>query len=151
MAELTIYEGKQALAERSGENYKVICPLNQCSVELERGTDFDVIPGTKQPTLLKSGAEKVVSAYGLFVHYSIESKIEELNAIETDKGFKPVFFYNVRCDLVKVANNGTEYVFSSGFGSANTCEKRKEPWFRRLCPSAVCPLCSARTSRTRPS
>lgn len=131
MAELMVYEGRQALAERSNENYKVTCPLDGNSVILERGTDFDVIPGTKQPSLLKSGAEKIVSAYGLFVHYSIESKIEELNAIETDKGFKPLFFYNVRCDLVKVANNGTEYVFSTGYGSANTSEKRNgwnSPW-----------------------
>lgn len=125
MAEaLTIYEGRQALAERSGENYKVICPYDNGAVTLERGTDFDVIPGTKQPSLLKSGAEKIVSVYGLLVRFSIESKIEGLNAIETEKGFKPFFFYNVRCDLIKIANDGTEYVFTSGYGSANTSEKR---------------------------
>ena len=128
MAELTIYEGRQALAERSGENYKVICPYDKGAVTLERGTDFDVIPGTKQPSLLKSGAEKIVSVYGLLVRYSIESKIEnEEYEYEDNKGElhkKRLFFYNVRCDLIKIANDGTEYLFTSGFGSANTSEKR---------------------------
>ena len=125
MAEaLKIYEGKQALAETSGENYIVRSPFDNGSVELKREVDFDVIPGTKSPSLLKPGAEKIVSVYGLLVHYAIESRIEELNAIETKDGFKPLFFYNVRCDLIKIANDGTEYLFASGFGSANTSEKR---------------------------
>jgi len=131
MAELVVYEGFQALAEKKADNYVVTSPLTNNSVELERGVDFDVIPGTKQPSLLKSGAEKIVSAYGLLVHYSLESKLEEPNAEmtiikdgEERTVHKSFFFYNVKCELVKVANNGTEYVFSSGYGSANTSEKR---------------------------
>ena len=114
MAEaLKIYEGKQALAETSGENYIVRSPFDNGSVELKREVDFDVIPGTKSPSLLKPGAEKIVSVYGLLVHYAIESKIEELNAIETKDGVKPLFFYNVRCALIKIANDGTEYLLFS--------------------------------------
>lgn len=132
MAEaLKIYEGKQALAETSGENYIVRSPFDNGSVELKREVDFDVIPGTKSPSLLKPGAEKIVSVYGLLVHYAIESKMEEANAEMTiiKDGeerivHKPLFFYNVRCDLIKIANDGTEYLFASGFGSANTSEKR---------------------------
>jgi len=131
MAELVVYEGFQALAEKKADNYVVTSPLTNKAVELERGIDFDVIPGTKQPSLLKSGAEKIVSAYGLLVHYSLESKLEVPNAEmtiikdgEERTVHKPLFFYNTKCELVKVANNGTEYVFSSGYGSANTNEKR---------------------------
>ena len=128
MAELVVYEGFQALAEKKADNYVVTSPLTNKAVELERGVDFDVIPGTKLPSLLKSGAEKVVAAYGLLVHYGIESKIENEVAETVDRNGevqrKPIFFYNVKCELVKVANNGTEYVFSSGYGSANTNEKR---------------------------
>jgi len=128
MAELVVYEGFQALAEKKADNYVVTSPLTNKAVDLERGVDFDVINGTKQPSLLKSGAEKIVSAYGLLVHYSIESKIENEIAETVDRNGevqrKPIFFYNVKCELVKVANNGTEYVFSSGYGSANTSEKR---------------------------
>ena len=126
--EVTVYEGFQALAEKKQDNYVVTSPLTQNAVELERGVDFDVIPGTKQPSLLKPGAEKIVAAYGLLVHYSLESKIENETAETTDRNGevqrKPLFFYNTKCELVKVANNGTEYVFSSGYGSANTSEKR---------------------------
>jgi hypothetical protein len=35
-----------------------------------------------------------------------------------------VFFYRVRCDLIKIAQDGTEYIFTSGHGSANTMERR---------------------------
>jgi len=132
MAEaLKIYEGKQALAETSGENYIVRSPFDNGSVELKREVDFDVIPGTKSPSLLKPGAEKIVSVYGLLVHYSLESKLEEPNAEmtiikdgEERTVHKPLFFYNVRCDLMKIANDGTEYTFATGYGSANTSEKR---------------------------
>ena len=54
--------------------------------------------------------------YGLLQHYTIESKIEQA-------GKEPLFYYLVRCDLVKVYN-GTEYVWTSAYGSANTSEKR---------------------------
>ena len=135
MAELTVYEGFQALAEKKADNYVVTSPLTNKAVELERGVDFDVIKGTSQPSLLKPGAEKIVSAYGLLVHYDLESKLECAEVEEEDnKGEthrKYLFFYNVKCELVKVANNGTEYVFSSGYGSANTAEKRNgwnKPW-----------------------
>lgn len=85
---------------------------------LKRDVDFGVIPKTKKPSLYKAGAEKICFAYGLMQRYYIESKIEQ-----TDP--EPFFFYTVRCDLVKLnMQNGQEYVFTSGYGSANTKEKR---------------------------
>lgn len=131
MADITIYEGQRAVAKATKDNYKVISPLTGNEVILERDVDFGVIKGTKQPSLYKSGAEKIVSAYGLFVHFKVESKAEEVNAemtvIQDGKEktvHRPFFFYNVLCELVRVGNNGEEYVFSSGYGSANTAEKR---------------------------
>lgn len=114
---LTIYEAEQAVAMTAGKNYKVKAPMGG-EVTLKRGVDFGVVPGTKQPSLLKSGAEKVCMAYGLLQHYSIESKIEQF-----DKSGL-FFFYLVKCELVKIANDGREYVFATGFGSANTAEGR---------------------------
>ena len=67
---------------------------------LRRGVDFGMVrkkngdPMTKQPTLFKSGAEKVAVAYGLCQRYTIESKIEA-----PENGF---FYFCVRCDLVKI-------------------------------------------------
>ena len=115
--ELMIYEAHQAIARTSGKNYKITPPVGS-EVTLKRGTDFGVVPGTKQPSLLKSGAEKVCMAYGLLQHYSIESRIEQ----SEKNNF--LFYYLVKCELVKIANDGKEYVFATGYGSANTAEKR---------------------------
>ena len=108
--ELVIYEGQQALVK----------------VDLMRDVDFGMIPKTKKPTLFKSGAEKVIASYGLLQHYTIESKIEKFDRVLeggkwTDNSF---FMYVIRCDLVRVGNDGKEYVFTSGIGSANTLESR---------------------------
>lgn len=95
-------------------NY-LVSPVGGAEFQLTRNTDFGVIPGTKQPSLYKSGAEKVCMSLGLCQHYTMESKIED-----TENG---VFFYTVRCDLVKIIN-GSEYVITTSYGSGNTREKR---------------------------
>ena len=88
---------------------------------LKRGVDFGMIRKkngeamTKNPTLFKSGAEKVAVAYGLCQRYTVESKIEDI-----ENGF---FYFMVRCDLVKIVN-GVEYVITSSYGSGNTREGR---------------------------
>ena len=117
MEELTIYEANRAVAKSTGKNYKITTPFGG-EVTLKRDTDFGVIPGTKSPSLFKSGAEKVCMAYGMLQHYTLESKIEKYES-------NGVFFYFlVKCELVKLANDGREYVFTTGYGSANTAEKR---------------------------
>lgn len=115
--ELTNYSASAQLAicQPSGENYLVQCG-NNGSVEIVRDVDFGVIPKTKKPTLFKSGAEKVCMGYGLFPKYDIFSKAENF-------GKEPMFYYCVRCDLATIVN-GTQYVITSAFGSANTGEKR---------------------------
>lgn len=115
--DVMIYEAEQAIAKTSGTGYKVKAPMGGEAL-LKRDVDFGVIPGTKSPSLYKSGAEKVCMAYGLLQHYTTESKIEQYS----DKGC--FFYYLVKCELVKIANDGREYVFATGYGSANTAEKR---------------------------
>lgn len=108
--------GDLAIAEQAGEDYKVHTPYGE--TRLNRDIDFGVIPGTKQPSLYKAGAEKLAMAYGLLQHYSIESMYQDF------VGDAPIAFYLVKCELVKIAPNGQEYVFTTGYGSANTREKR---------------------------
>ena len=108
-------EAKIAVVQPKGKNYLINCG-NFGQQVLKRDVDFGVIPKTKKPSLFKSGAEKVAMGYGLLQHYTIESKIEQV-------GKEPIFYYLVRCDLVKVYN-GIEYVWTSAYGSANTSEKR---------------------------
>lgn len=121
--ELVIYEGSKALIKASGTNYKLTSPLTGAVVTLNRDIDFGLIPKTKKPSLYKAGAEKIIAAYGLLQHYTIESKIEHFPAPGIEKD-EPFFFYTVRCDLVRVASDGKEYIFTSGIGSANTKERR---------------------------
>lgn len=112
--ELT-YGAAPALARVSGTGYKVSTPSGD--VKLERDIDFGLLPKLKKPTLFKSGCEKLAMGYGLLQQYSIESKIEQA-------GKDPFFYYLVKCELVKVAKDGRPYVFSTGFGSANTSERQ---------------------------
>lgn len=109
------YGAVQAIAKVSGNGYKIMTPSGE--VRLERDVDFGLLPKLKKPTLFKSGCERIAMAYGLLQQYSIESKIEQA-------GKEPFFYYLVKCELVKVARDGKPYVFSTGFGSANTNEKQ---------------------------
>lgn len=121
---LTLYEAGQTLARAKKEDYIVTAPFTGRQTTLKRNTDFGVIPGTKQPSLFKAGAQKIANAFGLLQHFTVESAIESFDALKTDNGGMPLFFYRVRCDLVKIAQDGTEYVFTTGHGSANTMERR---------------------------
>jgi len=114
--EMMVYEAEHAVIKQSKGDYTI--SINGCpAVRMKRDVDFGVIPKTKTPSLFKAGAEKVCLAFGLMKRFTVESAIEQ-------GGSEPLFFYRVRCDLIKVAQDGTEYVFSNGHGSANTAEKR---------------------------
>ena len=124
MNELALYQYSAAAltvapVPRSG-NYTICAPDGAPAV-LKRGIDFGMIRKkngdamTKNPTLFKSGAEKVAVAYGLCQRYTLESKLEDI-----EHGF---FYFLVRCDLIKIYD-GKEYVITSAYGSGNTREGR---------------------------
>ena len=116
--ELVIMETK-AIAESKRGNYDLVSPLTGNKCTLVRNQDFMVIPGTKKPSILKEGCEKICNAYGLIQRYTTESAIEE-------GGDNPFFFYRIKCELVKIIDplQGKEIVLSTGYGSANSREKR---------------------------
>lgn len=114
--EIKLYEATQAVVQPKRMNYIISVPNGNRAL-LKRDVDFGVIPKTKKPSLYKAGAEKICFAYGLMQRYAIESKVE-------DCGENPLFYYLVRCDLVKLLPTGQEIVFTSGYGSANSKEKR---------------------------
>ena len=58
--ELTLYEAGMTLARAKKEDYIVTAPFTGAQTTLKRNTDFGVIPGTKQPSLFKAGAQKSV-------------------------------------------------------------------------------------------
>ena len=124
MNELALYQYNAAAltvdpVPHSG-NYTICAPDGTPSV-LKRGIDFGMIRKkngdamTKNPSLFKSGAEKVAVAYGLCQRYTLESKLEDI-----EHGF---FYFLVRCDLIKIYD-GKEFVITSAYGSGNTREGR---------------------------
>ena len=112
--EVTLYEAQHLSVEPFRNGYRIICG-NAVST-LKRDIDFGVIPGTKKPSLFKAGAEKIARDCGMLQHYTIVNSIEDPD--------RPLFFYTIKCELVKVSNDGKEYVFYTGYGSANTMERR---------------------------
>lgn len=120
--ELTVYDkaadlygSAQAKREKTKSGYKLTAPGGFGSVTLKKGVDFGVVSGRE--CLWKGGAEKIALAYGMLQHYEVEVAEENF---DKDTAF---FFYRVRCDLVKVAQDGREYIFSTGRGSSNSMEK----------------------------
>jgi hypothetical protein len=75
------------------------------------GTDFGVIPGTKNPTLLKPGAEKI----GLLLNVACEFKTT-ISQFENQHRE-----YRVDCTLTD--RNSGRHV-GSGVGSCSTYEKK---------------------------
>jgi hypothetical protein len=76
------------------------------------GKDYGVIPGTgKKPTLLKPGAEKLCSLFGLVPVFEVLDKITDF-----DKG---MFYFQYLCKLEK---NGS--IVGTGIGSCNSKEKK---------------------------
>jgi len=89
-----------------------------------KGVDYGEIPGTQKPTLLKPGAEKLSSLFGLCPTFEVVEKLEDW-----DKGF---FYYWYRCRVY----NG-ERVIAEGDGSCNTKEKK----YRYRRGERLCPVC----------
>lgn len=78
---------------------------------LKSGHDYDTIPGTLKPTLLKPGAEKILMMFGLTSEYEFMEKIEDYE--------KGVFAYTIKCILSKQGQKINE-----GVGSCNSKENK---------------------------
>lgn len=64
----------------------------------QQDVDFGIIPGTKKPTLYKSGAEKLVKLFGLYHRLELISKVEDYTGIQHGLDF-PLFVYHYKCQL----------------------------------------------------
>lgn len=79
--------------------------------ELKQGHDYDTIPGTSKPTLLKPGAEKLLMMFGLTSEYEIIERIEDYE--------RGIFAYTMKCTLSK-----GNYKITEGVGSCNSKENK---------------------------
>jgi hypothetical protein len=92
------------------------------------GTDYGAIPGTKNKTLLKPGAEKLTQLFRTIPRYTVEDKVENW---ETG-----LFSYRFRCQIV---TQDDDTVVAEGVGSCSTFESR----YRWRNADRTCPECGA--------
>lgn len=95
--------------------------------ESPEGEDYGVIPGTKKPTLLKPGAEKICQAYGLVPTFEREWKYG-------DGITAPHLRVEMTCYLHRGDKNGP--IVGQGVGASNSWEKKhRYRNAQRACPS----------------
>jgi hypothetical protein len=96
--------------------------------------DYGVIPGTSKPTLLKAGAEKATSFFGLHPVFKDACVIEDWTG--DNHGGEPFFYYRRTCELYR---NGE--IVASVDGSCNSWEKK----YRYRTANRKCPVCNQET------
>ena len=95
---------------------------------LRRDVDYGVIPGTDKFTLLKPGAEKLTTFFGLSTRFQLIERIEDWTGDE--HGGEPFFYYLYRCQLAR-----GDLLVAEADGSCNSREQ-KYRWreAQRTCP-----------------
>jgi len=81
---------------------------------LKQGTDYDIIPGTPKPILLKPGAELLLR------YFNLRAEIKSMQSIENTDPNNPYFQYNV---TIAIYNSNGEKL-GEGMGSANSRETK---------------------------
>lgn len=98
---------------------------------LRPDVDFGLIPGTgTKKTLLKPGAEKLTTFFGLSKRFEILERVEDWTG--EAHGGEPFFYYLIRCRLLR----GDELIAEAD-GSCNSWEKK----YRYRKGEIVCPHC----------
>lgn len=100
-----------AVVRTDHENYRVT--IGNTNLLLRRNIDFGRIPKAQRPSLYKSGAERILMAYGVESKFVLEKAVEEFG----DADHAPLFFYRFKCELYKNGQHITD-----GYGSANSNE-----------------------------
>ncbi len=98
--------------------------------------DYGVIPGTKKPTLLKPGAEKLCAIYGLVATFRSE-------IVEGDGETRPHLRIRTTCFIHKGSDAGP--IVAQGEGAANSWERKHR--YRK--GQRSCPACGVEGSILR--
>lgn len=94
------------------------------------GVDYGTVPGSSKPTLLKAGAEKATSFFGLAPRFTDAEVINDWTG--ENHGGEPFFYYRRTCNLYR----GSTLIVSVD-GSCNSWEKK----YRYRGGERVCPSC----------
>lgn len=98
-------------------------------VAMKEDEHFGVIPGTKKPSLLKPGAEKLCLTFRFGPEYEV------LPSSRFDDNF---IIYDIRCKLIHIP---TGTLVGTGLGSCNSREEK----YRWRTSARKCPECQAET------
>lgn len=129
---MSVYMPAMSLAE-AATRYNALVEFTRGV--MKSGTDFGVIPGTgTKPTLLKPGAEKLCTLFGLSPEFNLADKTEDWTGAE--HGGEPLFAYRYSCKLYR----GMQLI-GSGEGSCNSWEKK----YRYRKAERTCPKCGKQT------
>jgi hypothetical protein len=97
---------------------------------MREGVDYGRIPGTDKPTLLKPGAEKLCTLFGLTSRFQLIRAIEDWTGGEHNG--EPFFYYLYRCQLWR-----GDRIIAEGDGSCNSFEQK----YRYREAQRKCPVC----------
>lgn len=120
MSNLIIYDPQFAI-EQAKKTQLIVAEMRRDV--LVKDVDYGIVPGTQKPTLLKPGAEKLCTAFGLCPEFEPISQIEDF-----DKG---IFHYRYRCTLYHIEMG---LKIATGIGSCNSKED-KYRWRAEECPN----------------
>src|ERR687884_368468 len=115
--------------ELAVERYNTITEF--VSRVLRRDIDYGMIPGTDKLTLLKPGAEKLTTFFGLSTHFQLIERIEDWTG--ESYGGEPFFYYLYRCQLYR-----GDLLIAEADGSCNSRETK----YRWRDAQRVCPECN---------
>jgi hypothetical protein len=113
-SDIVVYDPNQAI-ERVKNHNDIVVRMRSEKI-LRQGTDYGKIPGTgNKPTLLKPGAERLCSAFGLSPQFEM---MESTERWDTEN---PLFHYRIKCKLVHIE---TGLTIATGVGSCNSMESK---------------------------
>ena len=102
---------------------------------LQEGHDFGQIPGTgSKPSLLKPGAEKLATIFGLTKRFALVQAVEDWDGSQHNG--EPFFYYIYRCSLWK-----GDILIAESDGSCNSFESK----YRYRKADRLCPICNQAT------
>jgi hypothetical protein len=97
---------------------------------LRKDVDYGVIPGTEKRTLLKPGAEKLTTFFGLSTRFQLLERVEDWTG--DSHGGEPFFYYLYRCQLYR-----GDALIAEADASCNSRETK----YRWREAKRVCPAC----------
>jgi hypothetical protein len=113
-AVVPFYMPAMTLAEAKQRRELFVQFVSECLVE---NLDYGKVPGSDKPALLKPGAEKLGTLFGLVPTFSLIEKIEDWSGTNHPE---PFFYYFYKCQLWR----GGTVMIAEADGSASSAESK---------------------------